>query len=34
MQKRPMHSKAYPEALQAMLALSKAVQKTGLAPQN
>jgi AhpD family alkylhydroperoxidase len=33
MQKRPVHSKAYPEALEAMLALSKAVQKTGLAPQ-
>jgi AhpD family alkylhydroperoxidase len=29
MQKRPVHSKAYPEALEAMLALSKA----GLAPQ-
>ena len=33
MQKRPLHSKAYPEALEAMLALSRAVQKTGLAPQ-
>jgi AhpD family alkylhydroperoxidase len=33
MQKRPVHSKAYPEALQAMLALSQAGQKTGLAPQ-
>src|SRR5262249_277058 len=33
MQKRPLHSKAYPEALEAMLALSQAVQKTGLAPQ-
>ena len=29
MKKRPVHSKAYPEALEAMLALSKA----GLAPQ-
>src|SRR5262245_60395122 len=33
MQKRPVHNKAYPEALEAMLALSQAVQKTGLAPQ-
>jgi AhpD family alkylhydroperoxidase len=33
MQKRPVHSELYPEALQAMLALSRAVQKTGLAPQ-
>jgi AhpD family alkylhydroperoxidase len=32
-QKRPVHGQAYPEALEAMLALSRAVQKTGLAPQ-
>jgi hypothetical protein len=30
MQKRTVHSEAYPEALEAMLALSRAVQKTGL----
>jgi AhpD family alkylhydroperoxidase len=33
MQKRSQYGKAYPDALNAMLALSQAVQKTGLAPQ-
>lgn len=33
MQKRFPYSKAYPEAFKAMLALSQAVEKTGLAPQ-
>lgn len=33
MQKRFQYGKAYPEAYKAMLALSQAVEKTGLAPQ-
>jgi AhpD family alkylhydroperoxidase len=33
MQKRAQYAKVYPEALNAMLALSKAVEKTGLPPQ-
>lgn len=33
MQKRLQYNQAYPEAFQAMLALSRAVEKTGLAPQ-
>src|SRR3974390_1209432 len=33
MQERFQYSKAYPEAYKAMLALSQAVEKTGLTPQ-
>src|SRR6516165_3388276 len=33
MQKRFQYTKVYPEALNAMLALSKTVEKTGLSPQ-
>ena len=33
MQKRLQYNQAYPEAFQAMLALSRAVEKTGLPPQ-
>jgi AhpD family alkylhydroperoxidase len=33
MQKRPQYTKVYPEALNAMLALTQAVEKTGLSPQ-
>ena len=33
MQKRFQYTKVYPEALNAMLALSQAVEKTGLSPQ-
>ena len=33
MQKRPQYAKARPEALNAMLALGQAVEKTGLSPQ-
>jgi AhpD family alkylhydroperoxidase len=33
MQKRSQYAKAYPEAMNAMLALAKAVERTGLPPQ-
>src|SRR5215467_11105930 len=33
MQKRPQYTKVYPEALNVMLALTQAVEKTGLSPQ-